>query len=780
MKDVDEIIQSLTLEEKASLCQGATFWTTREISEKGVPEIIMTDGPHGLRKQNGEADHLGVNPSVPATCFPSAAAICCSWDEGLIRRIGQALGEECQQEGVSVLLGPGVNMKRSPLCGRNFEYFSEDPYLSSNMAKNHIQGVQSQGVGTSLKHFAVNNQETRRMTVDVRTDERTLREIYLASFEAAVKEAKPWSVMAAYNKVNGEYCCENHHLLKEILRDEWGYDGVALSDWGAANDQIKGIPEGFDLRMPFSGERYQELIVHAVKDGTLKEEALDQTVRRILAMVKKGIEGHRTGFCYDADAHHELAVEAAAESAVLLKNNDSTLPFDKTEKIAVIGRLAQHIRYQGGGSSNVNPTRLRNLLEVLDQDYPDISYEYAPGYRLKKDVSDDDYTEAALRCAAGSDKILYCMGLPYGWESEGFDRKHLRVPDNQVELLKSMKGLGKPIVVLLFTGSPVEMPWLDQTDAVLAMYTAGQGMSEAAWKLLYGEKNPCGKLAETWPLSLWHTPCSLNYPQKETAVYEEGIYIGYRYYDKKMLDTLFDFGYGLSYTTWDYTNLRVSSDTFDAEKPDSVLNVQVDVTNTGTRAGSEIVELYVKKTDPQVSRPVKELKGFRKICCKPGETKTATFTLDKRSFAYYSTKIHDWYAESGEYMIMAGAAVRDIRAETSVNVESRPLPVHYHRYSTAEEVMETERGRRIMGEIMSSLMPADAGQTETEEKTPDPADDEDNITDVSIDAEAMGATIALIKMPDMAPGMITPEAIDELIRKLNETNNEVKNETSSF
>lgn len=775
MKEVDEIIQSLTLEEKAGLCQGATFWTTMEIPGKGVPAIMMTDGPHGLRKQTGEADHMGMNPSVPATCFPSAAAICCSWDEDLIRRIGQALGEECRQEGVSVLLGPGVNMKRSPLCGRNFEYFSEDPYLSSNMAKSHIQGVQSQGVGTSLKHFAVNNQETRRMTVDARVDERTLREIYLASFETAVKEAKPWSVMAAYNKVNGEYCCENHHLLREILRDEWGYDGVVLSDWGAANDQMKGIPEGFDLRMPFNGKRYQELIVKAVKDGTLKEEDLDRTVRRILTLVKKGSEGQRTDFHYDADAHHKLSVEAAAESAVLLKNDNCTLPFDRKDKIAVIGRLAQHIRYQGGGSSNVNPTRLRNLLDVLDQDHTDISYEYAPGYRLKKDVADDDYTETALRCADGADKILYCMGLPYGWESEGIDRTHLRLPDNQIELLGKLRASGKPVVVLLFTGAPVEMPWLDQANAILTMYTAGQGMAEAAWKLLLGEKNPCGKLAETWPLRLEHTPCSLNYPQTETAVYEEGIYIGYRYYDKKKLDTLFDFGYGLSYTTWDYTNLRVSSNTLDAENPHSVINVEVDVTNTGTKAGSEIVELYVKKTDPRVSRPEKELKGFRKVYCEPGETRTVSFTLNIRSFSYYSTRIHDWYAESGEYLIMAGAAVRDIRAEIPVNVKNRPLPVHYDRYSTSGEIMESERGRKIMMEMMASMMPVDAVQTdqpEMEGKISDLTDDEENMTDVPMETEAMGAAMPLIKISDMTAGMFPIEAVDELVRKLNETEEE--------
>lgn len=767
MKDVDEILNSLTLEEKAALCQGETFWNTKAIPEKGVPSIMLADGPHGLRKQTGETDHMGMNPSVPATCFPSGAAIANSWDKDLIFRIGQALGEECQQEDVAVLLGPGANMKRSPLCGRNFEYFSEDPYLSSHMAKHHILGVQSQGVGTSLKHFAVNNQETRRMTVDAKVDERTLREIYLASFETAVKEAKPWSIMAAYNKVNGEYCCENPHLLGDILRKEWGYDGVVLSDWGAANDQVTGIPFGFDLRMPYCGTKYRDILVEAVKSGKLQEKDLDQSVRRILTMIKKGVERHRDGVQYDVKKHHELAVQAAMESAVLLKNERGVLPLEQQKKTAVIGAFANHIRYQGGGSSNINPTTLNQILNVLDGEYPETAYEYAKGYRLKQDLVDEAYEKEALKCAGRAEQILYCMGLPYGWESEGFDRKTLQLPENQIRLLGKLKETGKPIVVLLFTGAPVEMPWLENADAILAMYTAGQGAAEAAIRLVYGAGNPCGKLAETYPKRLGHTPCALNYPQKEEAVYEEGIYTGYRYYEKKELDTLFDFGYGLSYTTWEYSNLSVEKPTFDAGKEET-LTVTIQVKNTGTMAGKEIVELYIGKEKSEVSRAVKELKGFCKVYCEPGETKEIKFLLDKRSFSYYETKIGDWYAESGEYQIMVGASLKDIRQKISVTVQSEPLPKTFHKYSTSEEIMETEHGQKIMGEMMASLMPP---QEEVIPSYRADADSEDDTEDVPMETEAMGAAMPLIKISDMTMGLFSEENMTEMIRKLNEKEN---------
>lgn len=639
---------------------------------------------------------------MPATCFPSAASIACSWDEELIRQIGEALGEECQKEQVSVLLGPGANIKRSPLCGRNFEYFSEDPYLSSHMAKGHILGVQSKGVGTSLKHFALNNQETMRMTVNVKADERTMREIYLASFETAVKEAKPWTVMAAYNRVNGEFCCENHHLLREILRDEWGYEGVVVSDWHAANDQPKGTEEGFDLRMPFDGEKYTDEMQKAVREGRLSMECLDASVARILTLVEKGTEGRVKDSDCDMEAHHRLAVRAAEESMVLLKNQGGALPLRTGEKIAVIGGFAKMLRYQGGGSSHVVPTVYPDFFEALGHVCPEDSFSFARGYRLKRDEVDEAYVAEALEKAGQADKILLFLGLPDTWESEGFDRKHLRIPDNQTDLLERLSATKKPMIVVLFSGAPVETPWIDRVDGVLAAYTAGQGAAEALARLLYGQANPCGKLAETWPMELAHTPCSLTYPQKEEAVYEEGIFVGYRYYEKKHLPVRFPFGYGLSYTTWAYDHLQVDRERI---KDTDEIRVSVEVTNTGNTAGKEIVQLYIRDVEASVPRPVKELKGMAKVFCLPGETKQVSFVLDKRSFAYYHTGIRDWYVETGAYEILIGASSSDIRLKRSVYVESTvEVRKKYDAFITMGELMALPVGASLMQTMFGGNM----------------------------------------------------------------------------
>lgn len=762
MKTAEEILQTLTLEEKASLCQGASFWFTKEITEKGVPAIMMTDGPHGLRKQTGETDHLGINKSVPATCFPSSAAVCNSWDETLMRQIGAALGQECKQEQVAVLLGPGANLKRSPLCGRNFEYFSEDPYLSSNMAKSHIQGVQSQGVGTSLKHFALNNQETRRMTVDVRVDERTLRETYLASFETAVKEGKPWTIMGAYNKVNGTYCCENSHLLRDILRGEWGYEGVVVSDWGAANDDALGIAAGFDLRMPYAGEVKTQAIVQAVQEGRLDQRDLDAAVLRLLKLALRGEANRCKTARYDVAAHHELAIQAAAESAVLLKNEGGVLPLAHTARVAVIGGLAQTMRYQGGGSSHVNPTFHRNLLTVLAEDYPDVKATFARGYRLKKDEVDEDFVSRALANAAESDVVIYCMGMPNGWESEGFDRTHLRLPGNQIDLLNRLAALGKPVVVFLFTGAPVLTDWAAKADALFAMYTAGQGVAEAMARLLFGRANPCGKLAETWPLALEHTPCSLTYPQKETAVYEEGVFVGYRYYDKKQMPVAYPFGFGLSYTDWQYSNLRLDKQHI---RDTDTLTVQLDVTNTGRLPGKEIVELYVGNAPAGVPRPVKELRGFTKVFCTPGQTQTVTFTLNKRSFAYYHVGMHDWYAESGTYEILAGASSRDIRLRATVRMEAtRVIPKTYDRFVTMGELMTLPAGQAVVQEMMAAYqMPA-----VSEEERQRRLNDEEDTEDVAMDYAAMGMDMPLCKVADMSGGAMTEETVRTIVAALNQ------------
>ncbi len=760
MNQVDEVIKTLTLEEKASLLQGASFWYTQDIPEKGVPAIMMTDGPHGLRKQTGETDHLGIHMSVPATCFPSAAAMACSWDTALMEKVGAALGEECLKEGVSVLLGPGVNIKRSPLCGRNFEYFSEDPYLSSQMAKHHILGVQSQGVGTSIKHFAVNNQETCRMRVDSIVDERTLREIYLASFEAAVREAKPWTVMAAYNRVNGEFCCENEHLLGDILRNEWGYEGVVVSDWGATNDQVKGLRAGFDLRMPHCGRGATEKLVRAVQEGTLPEAVLDRSVRRVLTLVEKGIEHRIENYVCDMQAHHALAVRAAEESAVLLKNKDSVLPLSAEEKVAIIGGFAKNMRCQGGGSSHVNMTVRENVLAVLACEYPKTSFAFARGYRIKQDIPDEKYLEEALSVCADADKIVLFLGLPDRIESEGFDRKDMRLPANQIQLLERLFALGKPIAAVLMAGAPVEIPWLDRVDGLLALSTAGQGAAEACVHLLFGKSNPCGKLAESWPLALANTPCSLTYPQKERATYEEGIFVGYRYYDKKELPVLFPFGYGLSYTTWRYENLRLSET--DITDRDSV-EISVDVVNTGYVAGKEIVELYVRDIASSVPRPVKELKGFAKVACAPGERATVRFTLDKRSFAYYEPRISDWYAESGEYEILIGASSRDIRAAAKVCLTStQTVAKKYDRFVTMGEIMASPAARAVMERTMGGMqMPAPS-----EEEKRRLLDEEDD-TDVAMDYAAMGMDMPLCKVADMTEGIWTEERMEEILAALN-------------
>ena len=763
MKNMEELLKSLTLEEKASLCSGGSYWYTKDIQEKDIPAIMLTDGPHGLRKQDMSTDMLGINQSVPATCFPSAAMTCNSWDEDLIYRIGVALGEECQTENVHVLLGPGVNIKRSPLCGRNFEYFSEDPYLSSNMAKAHINGVQSQGVGTSIKHFAVNNQETRRFGVDAIVDERTLREIYLASFETAIKEAKPWTVMAAYNKVNGEHCCENSHLLKEILRDEWGYEGVVVSDWSATNDQVKGMKESFDLRMPYSGESFNEILVEAVKSGSLSEEDLNDTVRRILTLVRKGIDNHKAGSTYDKELHHALACEAAAESAVLLKNNNSVLPLADKESIALIGGFAKNVRYQGGGSSHINPTKLTDLVSFFAEGKPNVNVSFARGYRLKKDVVDEAFVKEAMELVQKSDKTVLCIGLPHGWESEGYDRNTMTVPNNQIDLLERIAKTGKPVIVLLYAGAPIEMPWIDNVDALFAMYTGGQAICEATVKLLYGDANPCGKLSETYPLKKEHAPGSLNFPQREKAIYEEGIFVGYRYYEKKKLEVLFPFGYGMSYTSWNYSNLKVDKETM---KDTDVLIVSLDITNTGSVVGKEIVELYVSDVECSVSKAVKELKGFNKVSCAPGETKTVVFTLTKRSFAYYNVDIHDWYVESGAYQILIGASSDDIRLQKEVAVESTTIiPKKYTTDNTVAEISAHPVGGQIIGQMLGAM--AGGSTQKTQEEIEAELNDEENNIDAGIDIQAMFMDIPFGKLPAVTNGSMSEEMIMGILNMVN-------------
>ncbi|MDU3803214.1 glycoside hydrolase family 3 C-terminal domain-containing protein [Paraclostridium bifermentans] len=666
--NIKELIKQMSLEEKASLCSGLNFWNTKPIERLNIPSIMMTDGPHGLRKQSEGADHLGINESVEATCFPTASALACSFDRDLVKELGIAIGEECQSENVSIVLGPGANIKRSPLCGRNFEYYSEDPYLSSEMAKNQIQGTQSQGIGTSLKHFAANNQEHRRMTIDTIVDERTLREIYLASFETAVKEAHPWTVMCAYNKLNGEYCSENYRLLTEILRNEWGFEGFVVSDWGAVNDRVKGLSSGLELQMPADGGMGDNLIVEAVKRNRLSEGVLDEAVERILNIIFKAVENKRENVIYSKEKHHELARKIAGECMVLLKNEEKILPLKKEENIAVIGELATKVRYQGGGSSHINPTKVDNAYEEIVNFAGTENVRYARGYDLSIDDTIYDLAEEAKKLAIEADKVILFIGLPERYESEGFDRTHLNIPKNQYDLVKTLKSVNENIVVVLSNGSPIEMPFLSDVKAILEAYLTGQASGKAICDLLYGEVNPSGKLAETFPLKLSDNPSYLNFPGEVDKVeYKEGIFVGYRYYDKKAMDVLFPFGYGLSYTNFEYSNLKISKNEIDDTEK---VTVSVNIKNIGDVFGKEIVQLYIRDKESSVTRPEKELKGFGKIGLEPGEEKEVTFILNKRSFAYYNVDLGDWHVESGEFEILIGKSSREIVLKEVITVNT--------------------------------------------------------------------------------------------------------------
>ncbi|WP_044482199.1 glycoside hydrolase family 3 C-terminal domain-containing protein [Paenibacillus antibioticophila] len=665
---LNKIISSMTLEEKVSLCSGVGAWNTIALPAHEIPSIMLTDGPHGLRKQMGAQDHMGMNQSVPATCFPTAAGLACSWNRDLVERVGVALGEECQAEGVQILLGPGTNIKRSPLCGRNFEYFSEDPYLSSELTAKHIKGVQSQGVGASLKHFAVNNQETRRFNLNVVLDERTLREIYLASFEGAIKQAQPWTVMAAYNKINGEYCSENQTLLNDILREEWGFEGFVVSDWGAVSERDVALSAGMDLEMPGSNGVGSEKILNAINNGDLSEETLDSAVERILTVIFKAQENIKHQAAYDPDAHHRLAREAAAESMVLLKNEDQILPLRKQGKIALIGAFTKNPRYQGAGSSRVNPTKLDNPYLEITQKAKEAQFKYAKGYSLETDQINVDLILEAQKVAKESEVAIIFVGLPEKYDAEGVDRKHLELPNNQNLLIEAVAEVQKNIVIVILNGSAVEMPWLNKAKGILEAYLGGQAMAGAIADILFGDKNPSGKLAETFPMKLSHTPSYINFPGESDKVeYREGVFVGYRHYDKVEIEPLFPFGYGLSYTTYEYSDLSFNhKEISDSQE----VIVTLKVKNMGNRAGKEIVQLYVRDNESSVIRPVKELKGFEKIELDPGEEKLVTFTVGKRAFAYYNVDLMDWYVETGEFEILIGKSSREIILKDTIVVNS--------------------------------------------------------------------------------------------------------------
>lgn len=668
-RNIHDIIKQMTLEEKASLCSGLNMWQTKAVERLGIPSIVLTDGPHGLRKQSDPADMS--SKTVPSTCFPSGAALASSWDRQLIEEVGQALGEECQAESVHIILGPAVNIKRSPLCGRNFEYFSEDPYLSSELGTHHVLGVQGQGVGTSVKHFAANNQETLRNSINAVVDERTLNEIYLRSFEGPIIDAKAWTVMCAYNLVNGDFCSENPYLLTEVLKERWNHEGFVMTDWGAINERVKGLKAGLELEMPYSGPDRDQMIVDAVRSGDLEESVLDDAVERLLKVIFHTIDNRKEGFIYDKEAHHELARRAAGECMVLLKNENALLPLSTKQSVAVIGAFAATPRYQGGGSSHIAPTRLDAALDAISA-LAEGGVAYAPGYSLTEDVVDEAMIAEAESIAAQQDVAIIFAGLPDAFESEGLDRTHLHMPASQCELIERVAAVQPNTVVVLSNGSPIVMPWLDKVNAVLEGYLGGQATGSAVADLLYGFVNPSGKLAETFPASLEQTPSYLNFPGGKSEVfYGEGIFVGYRYYEAKKEKPLFPFGHGLSYTTFAYEQIHIDKQSM---KDTDTVTVTVTVRNTGSRAGKEIVQLYVKPSDSSVVRPVKELKGFAKVSLEAGEATTVSFALDKRSFAYFNTDIHDWFAETGDYEIVVGPSSADTPLSASIRVISTEIP----------------------------------------------------------------------------------------------------------
>ena len=688
---IKEIVAQMTLEEKAAMCSGADFWHTEAVERLGIPASMVSDGPHGLRKQDQEEDHLGVNESIKAVCFPAGCGTAASFNRELLNKMGETLGNECQAEGVSVILGPAVNIKRSPLCGRNFEYYSEDPFVASEMAGALIHGVQSKNVGTSIKHFLANNQETRRMSSDSCIDERTLNEIYLAAFEGAVKKEKPWTVMCSYNKINGVYAAENHKYLTETLRDKWGFDGYVMSDWGAVNNRVEDLKAGLDLEMPSSNGVNDKLIVGAVESGELSEEVLDTAVERILNIVFRYEENRDKSAFFDRDKDHELARKVAEETIVLLKN-DGVLPLSEQDEIAFIGKYAMKPRYQGGGSSHINSHKITSALDAV-RGMGNISF--AMGFDDKEDKTNEKLLAEAVETAKKAKVAVVFAGLPDAFESEGFDRQHMRMPDCQNELIEKVAAVQPNTIVVLHNGSPVEMPWANKVKGIVEAYLGGQAVGGAVCDILFGRVNPSAKLPETFPLKLEDNPSYLSYiGEGDMVEYREGIFVGYRYYDKKKMDVLFPFGYGLSYTTFAYSNLRVDKESM---KDTDTMTVSVDVTNTGKMAGKEVVQLYVADKESTVIRPVKELRDFAKVELAPGETKTVSFTLGKRAFAYYSVKLHDWHVETGEFDIMIGQSSRDIVLTKTVTVESTvKLPFVYTTDTTMGDVMKDPRAVEIV------------------------------------------------------------------------------------
>lgn len=754
-RNIQDLIKQMTLEEKAGLCSGKDFWNTKAVSRLGIPSVMLSDGPHGLRKQEGKSDHLGLNESIPAVCFPAGCAIASSWDRESAAKLGITLANECQAENVSTILGPAMNIKRSPLCGRNFEYLSEDPIVSSELAIAYVQAVQSKNVVTTPKHFMANNQEFHRMTSDSIMDERTMREIYLASFENMVKQAKPWTMMGAYNKLNGTYLCENKLILTDILRDEWGFDGYIMSDWGAMNDRVDALKAGCELEMPGMTDRTDKELIAAVQSGDLDEELLNRAVERFLTVVFKYVDNRNQEAVFDREADHQVARELAEESSILLKNKDKILPLKTEQKVAFIGQYAKEPRYQGGGSSHINSFKLVSAVEASKE----LQVTYARGYDDGLDVAVEELEDQAVELAKKSDVAVLFIGLPDRYESEGYDRKHMQLPANQIALLERLSQVQENLVVVLHNGSAVEMPWIDKVKGVLEVYLGGQAVGEATVNLLYGEVNPSGRLAETFPLRLQDTPCYLHYGgENDKSVYHEGVFVGYRYYSSKEMPVLFPFGHGLSYTQFAYDNLVLSqTELTDIDK----LLVSVDVTNTGHCYGREVVQVYVAAPNSKIIRPGLELRAFDKIGLEPGETKTVTVELDKRSFAYWDVESHDWLVEEGKYQIIIGKSAEEkiLVEDVAVSPVKTPRKV-FHLNSTIGEVLADKHAGPLFEQMMGKTF---VEYTEAQQVT-------ENSRSDAVNAEMMYAMMEgmpLRQLLNFVPG-IEKSMLEDLIAALNQ------------
>ena len=754
---IRELIAQMTLEEKAGLLSGEDFWHTKGVERLGVPKSMVSDGPHGLRKQDEQVDHLGINDSIKAVCFPAASATAASFDPDMIEKMGEALGDACQHEKLSVLLGPAVNIKRSPLCGRNFEYFSEDPYLTGVMATALIKGIQSKNVGTSIKHFALNSQEHRRMSSSSDCDERTIREIYFPAFEMAVKEAQPWTVMCSYNRINGTFASENPWLLTDVLRKEWGFEGYVMSDWGAVSDRVAGVAAGLDLEMPASGGINDRKVVEAVKAGKLDEKLVDLCCERILNIVFRYVENAKPETPWDKEAQHLQAAEVAADCMVLLKNEGGILPLNKEDDIAFIGEFAEKPRFQGGGSSHINCFKTTGAVEAAKG----LKVTYARGYDVAADDAPADMIAEAAAAAKKAKVAVVFAGLPDAYESEGYDRTHMRMPESQNRLIEAVAEANPNTVVVLHNGSPVEMPWIGRVKGVLEAYLGGQAVGLAEVKVLFGDVNPSGHLPESFPIKLEDNPSYLFYGGEPAGTeYREGIFVGYRYYDKKKMDVLFPFGYGLSYTTFEYSGLKLSKDKI---LDTDTVTVTVTVKNTGKRAGKTVAQVYVGDVEGYVNavRPVRELKAFRKVELQPGESKEVSFTLCKRAFATWRSEIHDWFVESGEFSIEVGDSSACLPLKATVTVEStQKLPAHHDMNSIVMDLMKDPKAKEVIAPLISGAA-AIFGDGEGGSEAANEAVTEEM-------SMAMMQYMPLRSMLGFSNGAVTGEMIDEMLKKMNE------------